>query len=184
MTSIQAWSIRLLALTIIVLIAGAVNLGAQGEPTRETQATVGGSPPHPQNRYLSKQEYPEIGWTQLVAKLKTEFKGREESQPTLTTNRVPDGARKSVLFVKVLGKTATKHGLLGTPWDQRTTRRIELFELGNERYLVVQAKEQVEVRAPYGNWHLEEEQFTRFIQTPAAGQVITGNLPMGESVFR
>lgn len=177
MTSAQDWRIRPSALTIIVLVTGGMYLGAQEKPTRKTEAAVGSSIPHSANRGPSEQEDAEIGWTQLRAELETEFIVGRNAQATLKINRVPDGLRKSVLSVKVLGKTVAKHGLLRLPWDQRTTRRIELFELSNERYLVIKAEEYVEVKAPYGDWRLQNEQSRDYVRRPIVGQVITGRIP-------
>lgn len=177
MTSAQDWTIRLSALTIIVLIAATVYLGAQDEPTQEPQSTVASSTPHLAYRNLSEEEDMEIEWDQLLVEMKTELEVNGKAQAEPTIDRVFEGPRKSVISIESLGKTVAKHGLLRLPWDQRTTRRIELFELSNEKYLVVQAEEFVEVKAPYGDWYLEKEQSRRFVQTPVVGQVITGNLP-------
>ena len=177
MTSPQDWRIRPSALTIIILVTAAMYLGAQEEHARKTQAAVGSSIPHSANRRPSEQEDAEIGWTQLRAELETELLVGGNAQATLKINRVPDGSRKSVLSVEVLGKTVAKHGLLRLSWDQRTTRRIELFELSTERYLVVKAEEYVEVKAPYGDWRLQNEQSRDYVRTPIAGQVITGRIP-------
>ena len=152
-------------------------LGAQEEPTRKTQAAVGSSIPHSANSGPSEQEDAEIGWTQLRAELETELIVGGNAQATLKINRVPDGSRKSVLSVEVLGKTVTKHGLLRLSWDQRTTRRIELFELSNERHLVIKTEEYVDVKAPYGDWRLQNEQSRGYVRRPIVGQVITGRIP-------
>ena len=177
MTSPQDWRIRPSALTIIILVTATMYLGAQEEHARKTQAAVGSSIPHSANRSPSEQEDAEIGWTQLRAELETELIVGGNAQATLKISRVPDGPRKSVLSVEVLGKTVAKHGLLRLSWDQRTTRRIELFELSTERYLVVKAEEYVEVKAPYGDWRLQNEQSRDYVRTPIAGQVITGRIP-------
>ena len=177
MARAQAWIIRLSALTIIVLIVGTFYLGAQGEPAQDGLAPAASSNSPSESRPVDEHEVVEIRWNQLLNDLETEFAVDGEAQSKLGIDRVPDGPRKSVLSIASLGKTAERHGLLRLPWDQRKTRRIELFEVGNERYLVVKDEEYVEVKAPFGEWYLEKEQPMHSVLTSLVGQVITGKIP-------
>lgn len=177
MARVQNWVVRLSVLTIIVLVVGTFYLGAQGEPAQDGRAPVASSNPTSESRYVDERQVVEIGWNQLLNDLEAELAVDGEAQSKLGIDRVPDGPRKSVLSATSLGKTAELHGLLRLPWDQRKTRRIELFELGNERYLVVKDEEYVEVKAPFGEWYLENEQPMHSVLGSLVGQVITGKLP-------
>lgn len=172
MTIAQAWSIRLSALTIIVLIPGIVYLGAWREPTREAQNAVAGS----KTSDLSEQEEEDIEWNQLCGKLLAQsiVQWKDQPEPKFAITPVPDSPRRLVLSAERKGKTAERHGLLRLEWDQRTTRRIELLEVSDERHVVIKTEAFVELKAPLGGWRLEKLDFHH---AHLVGQWITGKRP-------
>lgn len=172
MTIAQAWSIRLSALTIIVLIPGIVYLGAWREPTREAQNAVAGS----KTSDLREQEEEDIEWNQLCGKLLAQsiVEWKDQPEPKFAISPVPDSPRRLVLSAEREGKTADRHGLLRLEWDQRATRRIELLELSDEMYVVIKTEAFVELKAPLGDWRLEKLDFQ---YAHLIGQWITGKRP-------
>lgn len=168
----RAWRMRRIALAVIALIAGTGHLGAQDRTTHDRRTTVSSSSPHSPIRTHFQLEFESISWDQLLKDMKAELKVNEPD-----IDRVHDGPRRSVLSIVCLGKTEEKHGLLRLAWDQRKIRRIELFEVGENTYLVVRAEEYVEVKARLGEWRLDEELSGGWIQSPSVGQVITGEFP-------
>ena len=171
--SARAWRIRLRVLTAIALVVGTVQLGAQDQTAHDTRTTGARSSPHTEDRTQSQHEFEVISWDKLLKAMKAEL---DFSDPDI--DLVPDGTRKSILSIECLGKTDEKHGFKRLPWDQRKTRRIELFKVDDNRYLVVKAEDYVEVKAPWGGaWRLEEESSREIVRSPSVGQVITGELP-------
>lgn len=172
MTIAQAWSIRLSALTIIVLIPGIVYLGAWREPTREAQNAVAGS----KTSDLREQEEEDIEWNQLCGKLLAQsiVEWKDQPEPKFAISPVPDSPRRLVLSAEREGKTADRHGLLRLEWDQRATRRIELLEVSDEMYVVIKTEAFVELKAPLGDWRLEKLDFQ---YAHLIGQWITGKRP-------
>lgn len=156
----------------VALIVGTWCLGAQDQTTHDRRTTVSSSSPHSVIRTHFQLEFESISWDKLLEAMKAELKVNEPD-----INRVHDGPRMSILSIVCLGKTEEKHGIMRVTWDQRKTRRIELFEVGKNMYLVVRAEEYVEVKAPLGEWILEEELSRGWIQSPSVGQVITGEFP-------
>lgn len=180
MTIAQAWSIRLSALAIIVLVPGIVYLGAWGEPTREAQNAVAGS----KTSDLSEQEEEDIEWNQLCGKLLAQsiVEWKDQPEPKFAITPVADSPRRLVLSAEHEGKTAERHGLLRLEWDQRTTRRVELLEVSAERHVVIKAEAFVELKAPLGDWRLENLDFQH---AHLVGQWITGKRPNTcEPVFK
>ena len=170
--SVRAWRIRLPVLTVVVLFVGTLQLGAQDQTPQDRRTTVTRGSPGSEVQTHSQHEFEAISWDTLLDDMKAELKVNEPD-----IDRVPDGHRKSILSIECLGKTDEKHGFKRLPWDQRKTRRIELFEVDENKYLVVKAEEYVEVKAPWGDWRLEEESSRGVVRSPAVGQVITGELP-------
>ena len=176
----EAWSIRLSALAIIVLIPGIVYLGAWDEPTREAQDVVAGS----KSGNLSEQEEEDIEWNQLCGKLLAQsmVEWKDQPEPKFAIIPVPDSPRRLVLSAEHEGKTASRHGLLRLEWDQRATRRIELLEVSDERHVVIKTEAFVELKAPLGDWRLEKLDFQHAY---LVGQWITGKRPNTcEPVFK
>lgn len=172
MMSARAWNMRLPALTLIALSVGILHLKAQDEATHGRRTTGAGSSSHSATQTHIQYEFEAINWDKLLKDMKAEL---NVTEPDI--DRVVDGHRKSVLFVTCLGKTDRRYGVGKLRWDQRKIRRIELFEVGDNEYLVVNVEEYVEVKSPWEEWRLEEELSRRFVQSPSVGQVITGKFP-------
>ena len=163
---------RLRVLTVVAPIIGILHLGAQDNTTHDRRKTGTRSSSHSAIRTHSQHEFEVIRWPKLLKDMKAEL---NVDDPKI--DRVVDGRRKSILSIACLGKTEKRYGIRGIPWAQRRTRKIELFEVGDNRYLVVKVEEYVEVKAPLGDWHLERESSRRFVQSPSVGQVIIGKFP-------
>ena len=163
---------RLRVLAVVALVVGMLHLGAQDNTIDDRRKTGTGSSSHAAIRTDSQHEFEVIRWNKLLKDMKAEL---NVDDPEI--DRVIDGQRKSILSIVCLGKTDKKFGLMGLHWDQRKTRKIELFEVSKNRYLVVKVEEYVETKAPYGDWYLEEELSRRFVISPSVGQLIIGKFP-------
>ena len=172
MMSARAWNMRLSALTLIALSVGILHLKAQDEATHGRRTTGAGSGSHSATQTHIQYEFEAIRWDKLLKDMKAEL---NVDEPDI--NRVFDGPRRSVLFIACLGKTDRRYGVGKFRWDQRKIRRIELFEVGYDMNLVVKVEEYVEVKPPWGDWHVEDESSRGFVQLPSLGQVITGKFP-------
>lgn len=168
----RAWRMRRTALTVIALIAGTGHLDAQDRTTHDRRTTVSSGSPHPAARTYFQHKFEAINWDDLLNDMKAELRVNEPD-----IGLAHDGPKRSILSIACLRKTEEKYGLLRLAWDQRKVRRIELFEVGENKHLVVRVEEYVEIKAPYGDWSLDKKLSIGWIQSPSVGQIITGKFP-------
>ena len=170
----RTWRTQISALTLFVLIASTSHLGAQGETTQVELVAHASSNQPSATENQSGGDGKEIKWEQLRASLVSELRARVvEPSKELDVWYEDDGPLMAVLYLKCLGKTEERHGLLRLPWHERKTWTIGLFKLGNEKYQIVKAEESVEWRAPAGDWRIQNAP-SRDVQASLIGQVFTG----------
>lgn len=161
----RTWRTQISALTLFVLIASTSHLGAQGDTPHD---------PHTNGNSDSGGDKKVIEWDHLYADLKSELKARVvEPANDLDVWYEDDGPLTAVLYLKCLGKTEEKHGLLRLPWHERKTWTIGLFKMGDEKYQIVKAEESVEWRAPAGDWRVQNAH-SRDVQASLIGQIFKG----------
>ena len=163
---------RLPPLAVIALLAGIFHLGAEDETNHDRGTTGTSSSSHSVARIHIQYEFEAITWDKLLKDMKAEL---NVDEPDI--NRVFDGPRRSILSIVCFGKTDRRYGVGRLRWDQRKTRKIELFEVGYDMNLVVKVEEYVEVKSPWEDWHVEDDSSRGFVHSPSLGQVITGKFP-------
>ena len=73
------------------------------------------------------------------------------------------------------GKTIDRHGLLRLKWDQRQVVTFRILETNgeNNEYLLSDVEGYVELKAPWGAWHLERDRTPDFsLEFPQIGTPI------------
>ena len=172
------WGRQTSARTMLVLIVSTLHLGVQGETPQAGPLPDASSNQHSQSGDLSLPEDEEIKWEDLREHLVAALKAgvaepEDETEIAYEIRYEDDGPWMAVLHLECIGKTDERHGLLRLPWDKRKTWTIGLLKLGAEKYRIVKAEESVKLRAPAGDWRVQNAH-SRDVQASSIGQVFIG----------